>query len=74
MKKFELLKWVGVGMNAQPSEFVLRGSLMDIVNYAKANGLSFTELPGHLIGGYFTKPVDKHTAEAYEVLPTGGAT
>jgi hypothetical protein len=72
MKKFELMKWVGVGINAQPSKFVLRGTLLDIVNYAKENGLSFHELPGHLIGGYYTKPVDTHTADAFEVVPVGG--
>lgn len=69
MKKFELMKWVGVGMNAQPSKFVLRGTLMDIVNYAKENGLMFHELPTHLVGGYYTKPVDESTADAFEVVP-----
>ena len=72
MKKFKLMKWVGMGACANATEFVLRGTLMDIVNYAKVNGLSFTELPGHLLGGYFTKPVDKHTADAYEVVPVRG--
>jgi len=72
MKKFELMKWMGVGMNAEPSKFVLRGTLMDIVNYAKANGLNWNELPTHLVGGYYTKPVDNHTAEAFEVVPAGG--
>jgi hypothetical protein len=72
MRKFELMKWVGLGNSAEPTEFVLRGTLMDIVNYAKENGLSFRELPGHLIGGYYTKPIDNYTAEAFEVVPVGG--
>lgn len=69
MKKFELLKWVGMGMNAEPSEFVLKGTLKDIVNYADENGLNWHELPNHLVGGYFTKPIDESTADAFEVVP-----
>ena len=71
-KLFELMKWVGWGIDAEPSEFVVRGTLMDIVNYAKTNGLEFRELPNHLTGGYFTKPIDNYTAEAFEVVPVGG--
>jgi len=72
MKTFELLKWVGIGSNAQPSEFVLRGTLMDIVNYAREHGLKFHEVPTHLVGGYYTKPIDNYSAEAFEVVPVGG--
>ena len=68
-KLFELMKWVGLGIDAEPSEFVVRGTLMDIVNYATANGLTFNELPSHLTGGYFTKPIDNYTAEAFELVP-----
>ena len=71
MKKFELMKWVGWGIDAEPTEFVLRGTLMDIVNYAKENGLTFHNLPTHLAGGYYTKPIDNYTAEAFEVVPVG---
>ena len=70
MKKFELLKWVGWGIDAEPSEFVLKGTLKDIVNYAEKNGLNWHELPNHLAGGYYTKPIDNTTAEAFEVVPT----
>ena len=72
MKKFKLMKWIGLGMNAEPSEFVVRGSLMDIVNYAEENGLNWHELPNHLVGGYYTKPIDANTADAFEVIPVGG--
>ena len=72
MKKFELMKWVGMGNDAEPSKFVLRGTLLDIVNYAKTNGLKWNGLPTHLVGGYYTKPVDTHTADAFEVVPVGG--
>ena len=72
MRKFELMKWVGWGINAEPSKFVLRGTLMDIVNYAKENGLTFHALPTHLAGGYFTKPNDNYTSEAFELVPVGG--
>ena len=64
---------MGMGVNAEPTKFVLRGTLMDIVNYAKDNGLNFHELPNHLVGGYFTKPIDNYTAEAFEVVPVGEA-
>ena len=70
-KLFELMKWVGWGIDAEPSEFVTRGTLMDIVNYAKTNGLMFQEIPNHLTGGYFTKPIDNYTAEAFELVPAG---
>ena len=72
MRKFELMKWVGWGIDAEPSKFVLRGTLMDIVNYAKENGLTFHDLPTHLAGGYYTKPIDNYTAEAIEAVPVGG--
>ena len=72
MKKFELMKWVGMGKDAHASEFVLRGTLLDIVNYAKDNALTFRGLPGHLIGGYYTKPIDNYTADAFEVVSIGG--
>ena len=71
MKKFELMKWVGWGIDAEPSEFVVRGTLMDIVKYAEKNGLDWHELPNHLAGGCFTKPIDNHTAEAFELIPVG---
>ncbi len=61
-----------MGMNAEPSEFVVRGSLKDIVNYANENGLNWHELPNHLVGGYFTKSIDVNTADAFEVIPVGG--
>ncbi len=69
MKTFELLKWVGEGLNAEPSEFVLKGTLLEIVNHAEVNGFNWHELPNHLVGGYYTKPIDDHTADAYEVVP-----
>lgn len=69
MKKFELMKWIGWGIDAEPSEFVLKGTLKDIVKYAEVNGLNWHKLPNHLVGGYYTKPIDNSTAEAFEVVP-----
>ena len=41
-------------------------------NIRKVNVITFHDLPTHLAGGYYTKPIDNHTAEAFEVVPVGG--
>ena len=33
--------------------FVIRGTLLEMVKYAKENNLKFNQVPVHLLGGYF---------------------
>ena len=40
-------------MRENTSKFVIRGTLLEMVRYAKENHLKFNQVPVHLIGGYF---------------------
>ena len=37
--------------------FVIRGTLLEVVKYAKENSLKFNQVPVHLLGGYFASNI-----------------
>ena len=43
----------GITNNAN-NTFVIRGTLLEMIKYAKDNNLKMNQVPAHLVGGYFT--------------------
>jgi hypothetical protein len=45
-------------MRENNKRFVIRGTLLEMVRYAKDNNLKFNQIPVHLLGGYFAPNVN----------------
>ena len=41
-------------------QFIIRGTLLEMVRYAKENHLKFNQVPVHLLGGYFAPNVNNN--------------
>lgn len=59
----------GKNTNANNNTFVIRGTLLEMVRYAKDNNLTVNQVPAHLVGGYF-KSITTANLEAIPIRVT----
>ena len=59
----------GNNTNTNNNTFVIRGTLLEMVRYAKDNKLNMHQVPTHLVGGYF-KSITTTNLEAIPIRVT----